>query len=335
MSRKILITRDNYEIFAVDYGDGNLSAEEEKAFLDFLKRHPELEEEAALFFEAEPLPITTDCFPQKRQLKQAVVNAVAAIDENSYETYFVAALENDLTADEQKKLSEFLRQNTHLQEEFELTQKMKAAPGKPVVFPNKTQLKQRKPVFRYLYYGISSVAAVLLMLFLFRLGNQNERPQKRDFEKEIVAPAVSGETLENDLITDNKAVIESSAVESELFSDDFPENVVSTTATRPIAKPVFVVATRQPETLPSKQSDIVVGRPLQPSQILLRNVEAETLAALAKGEAIADEKSGDEKNRFWNFLTWGAKKYNQITGEQVKLIKIEDEGSRSAAYFVE
>lgn len=335
MSRKILITKENYEIFAVDYCDGNLSGQEEKAFLAFLEQHPEIKEEVELFFDAAPLAKPAVRFSQKNQLKQKEIKAVAAIDEENYEEYFIAALEDDLNADGRKNLSEFLRQNVHLQKEFALTQKLKIAPDKQTVFPAKAQLKHKKPMRRYLYYGISSAAAALLILFLFRLGNPNETSDTTDFGKEIATPSVSDETLENILEIEEETVAELSEDLAEYLSENQPAERSPITKSRRIVEPVSAIAMREPELIPSQQRHLAIAMPLQPEQILLRNVNIEELEMLAKGEPIDSVKNTDEKNGLWNFLTWSAKKYNQITGEQIKVVKVENGEDKTVAYFVE
>ncbi|OFY47456.1 MAG: hypothetical protein A2W85_01980 [Bacteroidetes bacterium GWF2_41_31] len=170
MKKQPLIDLKNYEVFVIDYLDGQLSKAEETALLAFLDQHPDLKDE----FEGlelatlEPLIIEADF---KQELKKIPVIKVAGIDETNYETYFIASAENDLNNKETEHLNQFLSINPMLHKEFELHQKLRLEPDTKILFPGKSSLKKRKviPLTR-----VSSVAAGLafLLAISFFLRNQ-------------------------------------------------------------------------------------------------------------------------------------------------------------------
>ncbi|MDR0363740.1 MAG: hypothetical protein LBH92_01770 [Bacteroidales bacterium] len=335
MNGKRIVTKDNYEIFAVDYLDGKLTKAEEASFLGFLDAHPDLKEEFELFFAAKPLEKETTRFPQIEQLKKQEVNSVGTINEDTYEEYFVAYLENDLSDKECDKLLDFLRKNIHLRQEFELTQKLKLAPDAQTVFPNKSQLACKKYVVRYFYYGISSVAAVLLLLFLFRFGDKNNMPDQPDYREEIIAQPITRANAENmpALLNEMIAHVLEEDKGEPFVENSTEKNVARQTTSRQTIYPIATIEVRSPEPLPSQPPIATISRPLQPERILIKEIHPEDWEMLVKGEEI--DSSKNEKNRLWNFITWGAKKYNQITGEQITIIKVENEENNSVAYFIE
>jgi hypothetical protein len=168
MKKQPLIDLQNYEIFVIDYLDGQLSKSEEIALLAFLNQHPELKDEfdGLELATLEPLTIVADF---KQELKKTPVIKVAGIDETNYETFFIASAEKDLNIIETEHLNQFLSVNPMLHKEFELYQKLRLEPDTKILFPGKSSLKKRKviPLTR-----VSSVAAGLTILlaisFFFR-----------------------------------------------------------------------------------------------------------------------------------------------------------------------
>jgi len=170
MKKHPLIDLKNYEIFVIDYLDGQLSKAEETALLAFLDQHPDLKDEFNGLELATLEPLTIEA-GFKQELKKTPVIKVAGIDENNYETFFIASEEKDLNNKETEHLNQFLSVNPMLHKEFELHQKLRYEPDTKILFPGKSSLKKRKviPLTR-----VSSVAAglALLLAISFFLRNQ-------------------------------------------------------------------------------------------------------------------------------------------------------------------
>lgn len=166
------IDLSNYEVFVIDYLDGQLSGEEEVALLAFLEKHPELKEEVDGLELAtlEPLEISSDL---KQSLKKTPICEVHGIDENNYESYFIAFAEKDLNETKIQQLEKFLLANPLLFNEFELHKNLRLRADQTIVYPDKEGLKKRRilPVV-----WISGVAATLTLLLAVSFFLQNNKP---------------------------------------------------------------------------------------------------------------------------------------------------------------
>ncbi len=178
MKRKPHIDLSNYEIFVVDYLDGQLSSEAEMELMDFLNQHPDLKEEVEGLELAtlEPLGISADF---KQELKKTPITRVGEIGESNYETYFIASFEHDLSPEESTQLNQFLHVNPQLRDEYATHGQLILQADESVVYENKNALKKRRviPVF-----AGSAVAASLTILlavtFFFKFNtNTTHRPK--------------------------------------------------------------------------------------------------------------------------------------------------------------
>ncbi len=63
-----MVTLENYEEYMILYGDGELSEEEKKALLEFVRQHPELQEELNMYEATKLTPDTAQVFAGKEKL---------------------------------------------------------------------------------------------------------------------------------------------------------------------------------------------------------------------------------------------------------------------------
>ncbi len=159
-----MITRNNYELYIIDFYDGKLNkiqAEELRAFLD---QHQDLKEEFELLshatLEAEPV-----VFTDKHNLKKP-----ESIDSELLIAYF----ENDLAQDERKKVELQLKKDPSLVRELEVIKKTRLLPDYTILFADKSSLKKTAKVvsFTNSFYRNLSIAATVILValayFIFR-----------------------------------------------------------------------------------------------------------------------------------------------------------------------
>ena len=153
----MLINKNNYEPFFIDYYDGNLSAQQVKELFLFLETHPELKAEFESFSN-----ITLDApemeFPNRDALKRGIITA------SNIEQYLVASLEGDLSEAEEKELKIFLEKNPKFNHDVALYPKTISTPDLSIVYPDKKSLKQ--PIPFYVAYRNEirlGIAAILLL----------------------------------------------------------------------------------------------------------------------------------------------------------------------------
>ena len=172
------INRENYEVWFLDYADGNLNEQQVADLMLFLVQNPDLKEELEEDFgevalQAEPIAV-----PNKEEFKQEVVAITAA----NYEDFLVAELEGELSSDELVALQAFLKQNPAFQQDRVLFQKTRIQPDLSVRYTDKQGLKRRKAIVLPLY--MRYVAAAVVIIFAIFLFYQRE-------------PAVDGPSIVN------------------------------------------------------------------------------------------------------------------------------------------
>lgn len=166
------VTRENYELFLVDYLDGNLEATDKDALMHFLKQHPDLEEEFSLLNNSVPLVLNQDTAIEKvdfAYLKKEEQNWIA-------DDEMIAAMEGDLSETEQALFERKLVLYPQNKASYALFLKTKFAPNKEV-FEHKESLKKKAGLSFSLYANYFAIAATLLLvgfLGLMYTGNQSE-----------------------------------------------------------------------------------------------------------------------------------------------------------------
>jgi hypothetical protein len=166
--------RTNYEIWLIDYLDGNLSDERIKMLLSFLDGNPDIKEEFEdiYLYRIEP---GTDPYKGKNTLKRSP----ADIQEKQFELLCVAASENDLSVSEAEELEIIVSSDPGKKQTLETFRKLKLAPPQ-LNFAWKSKLHRIGPggkIIRLSAIGISAAAGIALMVTLFNLtGNKTGNP---------------------------------------------------------------------------------------------------------------------------------------------------------------
>jgi anti-sigma factor RsiW len=115
------INLHNYEIWFLDYAEGNLSPEQVAELMVFVEQHPELKEELEAFDVIPVTPNETISFDTSSLKKTAA-------DKNEINTYneeefFIASIEGDLDVMQEKALELYLNQHPEKKAVFELYKK--------------------------------------------------------------------------------------------------------------------------------------------------------------------------------------------------------------------
>jgi hypothetical protein len=153
------ITRENYEIWFLDYLDGSLDQDGREEVHLFLQNHPDLADGLESF--PTVLPVDTGrIYPRKELLKRSQYD-----DSLILENIAVAEMEGDLTEEETIEFKNWLSKNPDKQGNISLIQRIRLQPDLSIVFPRKEHLKKR-PAQITLLYRITAVAALLLLAFL-------------------------------------------------------------------------------------------------------------------------------------------------------------------------
>jgi len=157
----IEITRDNYELYVLDYIEGNLAMDIHIKFEVFLSQNKDIEEELSL------LPdFTADVSKKLDQedilaLKKGPLQA-EAINKDNCDYYFTAYHEGDLSTKEKSIVDDFIHLHPDLKDDFKQIGLLVFKADNEAFFPNKKELKKAVPLSPFILIG--RIAAVLILL---------------------------------------------------------------------------------------------------------------------------------------------------------------------------
>jgi len=158
------IERSNYEIWFIDWIDGNLSETEVEQLKHFLTANPDLKAE---FDEVNSLKDTMHFRPNKSfSYKEKLIKTSEDLTGLQFEYLCAAYLENDLSDDQKSEFLQSIKLDAEKRKSFELIQKMKLTPPE-VSFEWKNRLIRRtvgQKTLRLAIIGLSAAAIVSLVI---------------------------------------------------------------------------------------------------------------------------------------------------------------------------
>ena len=164
------IDRSNYEIWLIDWLDGNLNSLQANQLKLFLSQNPDLREEFNDLTQISIVPYDIS-FPDKNQMKRSASD----IPTSQFEYLCVAFLENDLSVSQQTELKEIIDTSSEKKEAFDLIQKTRLTPT-GIKYKHKSLLVKRtavQNVIRLSVTGLSAAAAIALIILLFSISPEN------------------------------------------------------------------------------------------------------------------------------------------------------------------
>jgi hypothetical protein len=194
------INLNNYEIYFIDYFDGNLTAEQAAELFLFLEKNPSLKEEFNAFNNTSISDLNTqEVFEDKFALKVLTTPTAASINE-----WLIAEIEGSLSKEQIKQLEVFLVANPQYNKDRELYKQTILIADEQDEFAYKSSLKQG--VVRPLYTSNKfwyAVAAILLVLLvsIYIIPNSNTTKQIGTKNPTKI------DTLKNDLRDNENAAI--------------------------------------------------------------------------------------------------------------------------------
>jgi hypothetical protein len=158
------IDKSNYEIWIIDWLDGNLNSLQSGQLMAFLDQNPDLREEL-YDLRSVKLISSVSSFPNKEKLKKDLSD----ISQSQFEYLCVAYLENDLTFSQKEELLEIIGASPARKRTFDQIQKATLSHLK-INYKHKSRLLRQttstKIIRRYLI-GFSTAAAIALIVTLY------------------------------------------------------------------------------------------------------------------------------------------------------------------------
>jgi hypothetical protein len=157
--------RTNYEVWLIDYLDGNLTSGQVELLNEFLAENPDLKEE----FEGLSsvyLPVPDRSFMNKNSLRRSA----GELSESQFELLCAASLEKDLTPEQQAELDEVISASEEKRKTALLFSKTKVS-APDIRYRYKSRLRKLtagQKVIRLTATGLSAAATILILFTIIR-----------------------------------------------------------------------------------------------------------------------------------------------------------------------
>ncbi len=168
------IDRSNYEIWIIDWLDGNLSGLRAEELKLFLEKNPDIREEFEELSSFSLKP-SQEHFPNKDLLKKGTSD----LSSSQFEYLCVAYLENDLSDIQKTELDQIIDNDPEKKRIFDLIQKVRLTPQK-ISYSYKNHLLKKSPVQRVIRMtvAISGAAAAVALIIAIWLLAPRSIPEK-------------------------------------------------------------------------------------------------------------------------------------------------------------
>ena len=199
------ISRNNYEVWVIDYLDGNLDKEKEKLFFHFMDKNPDLKKEFDMMY---PIALHPEKVSfNKKYLLFKSTDPMFDMPESDY--LMIKEMEDGLTAEEQKRLSELKKSYPALNADAETYKSVKLQPEK-VIYLHKDSLQKTNRMWRILI-SVGSVAAAALLFFMLIPWNDTLRTDEPIMLSSNSEPVIENTTVVpqiNDVVDEEQETAE-------------------------------------------------------------------------------------------------------------------------------
>lgn len=279
----MIITRDNYEPFFLDYLEGNLDENMIDQFLDFLESNPDLKEELHLF-ENVRLPEDPIVFAGKEQLYKSSADAKALL-----ETKTIAYLEGDLKNQELELFETYLSGQPELQKEYELFSKTKLQADTRIIYPGKNKLYRKSGSVILMNWAVRAAAVLVLLWGINSVIQKGNQPGTQNSVPVIAE--VSPKSVPQ---------VKKTEPEKKTLETDAPEKLKTTKDTKPEKTKSLreqnkgrLEETRPADSKPAER-DLTALAQIYPVTVQLDQLPLEVHLAISKSNM--EEKVIDQKN---------------------------------------
>ena len=229
--------RNNYEIWIIDWLDGNLSVAEEAELMAFLAKNPDIKEESGLVI-PDKLIVADYTMNDKEHLKKST----AELEISQIDLLSVAHLENDITAEQSAELQKCIEENDVAAQRFTLIQKLKLKPTGEVYINKKSLKKTSVPVRILRIVSVTAAAAAVLTFILFFSRFEQDPLAQNNYLAEELETSITLQETESETPAVNIQLAEDEEVTPETVVDatpvSIPDAIINTVAiTTPVGEP--------------------------------------------------------------------------------------------------
>ena len=345
------IDRSNYEIWLIDWIDGNLTDYQIEQLQLFLSETPDLQEE---FYEMNIFKLNSSVksYPYKARLKKHV----ADLSGSQFEYLCVAYYENDLSDEQQTELKQIIEQYPEKKRSFEQFQKMRLTPVS-VKYKRKNLLIKRpasQKILRYSLLGLSVAATLAFIIINYFLIPHPLTEKTINSAQNIVADSLHNPAAEinSDKIITEKKIAPITKRKVKLYAavlNNNPEISVSN-LNGLSSNDSLVRKANDTEILPGKihvtVKTLLIGEPVTNNLIALnfpksipeyddgRSKLNKFIAKTFREKILKEKTTNDTPLKGYEIAEAGVNGINKLFGWEMQLNKKNDEkGKLKSVYF--
>jgi hypothetical protein len=340
--------RSNYEIWLIDWLDGNLDEERTQQLMAFLDENPDLKEEA------ESLSVTR-LEPERNgaMLKNRLKKTPSQLPLSQVEYLSIAYLENDLSNEQIKDLKENISVNSESRELFDIIQKTRLKPP-DFRFINKKRLLKNTPAERILrlsVIGLSAAATITVLIISFIL-----MPKLHTGRNEVVAvnSAIDTITIPQGIVL----TVKSRNISKQEISDQTTGLKISIPKlTEVTGQPLAFVRQDSPE-LPERNPELLkshipslsgaeINYVMPGTSLIASNIKTREplyydsersrlgrfIASAFREKILKDKTYNDDPLKPYEIAEAGIEGLNKLLGWEMALVKTSDEEGELKSYY--
>ena len=232
------ITRDNYEVYFIDYLEGNLEESVVDDFIEFLKVNPDLKEELD-GFEAIPIAEEELVFEAKDKLYKERLDV-----QDEFDMTAAASIDNNATPEAEQELKDYIKKHPEKEKEYKLFGYTKLKPDESIIFEAKHKLRKKSGRQLALFYSSRIAAVVILLLAIGVVINQFN---KIDNTEQLIVESATVDTKVPTTIN-----VEEKTSEEEIVDEE--KNDKKKSQAKPAKKPVVKPPVKTPSRSKQQKS---------------------------------------------------------------------------------
>jgi hypothetical protein len=327
------ISRDNYEVFLVDYLDGKLSPSSVSELMLFLEQNPDLKGEFEGIEDA-VLVAEEIAYTDKSELKKkSFLNS--GID-NELEYISIASIEGVLTESEKLKLNSEIIQNKKFERQINIYKTTILQPNSEIHFTGKAQLKRTRIVpirFTTLRKAVSIAASIGLIIGVYTIGKifVYDNPMQLNNTNNLITsvnPPVKAETINQvteDITINKNSILKNRNISAAILNKkpDSSSNIEN------LPRVEFI-----PSMLASIESkSVVIQKNVQYEQVAITIEDYYRQKEFASEHPLANAKVQTAQSNYreigiFEVLQYGVRSFGKFIGRDIRLNAKKDKNGR-------
>jgi len=330
------ISRDNYEIYFLDYYEGNLKGEEAEELFAFLDNNPDLAKEFNSFESITVDTNTKDEFSFKDTLKKETISPSNQTD------FLIAYMEGDLNKREINDVEHYIKSNAKAEKELNLLQRTKLVPDKSITYFGKSSLKKKessghKPIELYRYVAIAASVVILIGVYFYFNNNKaddnhqilSSKDNQTIKKKNNIGktPAQTDDTSNLALATNNNLNNSNNSINNVTPIIHFTDGNINKIA----SKEAEIHFNNEPELNESPRTLEVIDNRTVPVYVILKKNNKDNQVGSKDTAAVASSNDNKKKNSR-KLLDFASDGISKLSGDRINFKPTYDENGRMQSY---